>query len=155
MAFTRFHDDINRLTLEADMTSYANRYYMNPPGQGLDLPFLEDPQMRLQRWGANMRTNAVNLESELIGLSRPLNRDNIEKNEYTKNMVSTESINYRNENPMIDESRATHPAWMFRDIDNNRWEEPWINPQAGLEKEFPENIQTRILEKDNFDKNRT
>jgi hypothetical protein len=127
---------------------------LNTPGQGVDLPFMEDPQMRLQRWGANLRTNTVNLESDLIGLSRPLNRDNIEKNEYTKHMAITEAVNYRSVNPMVDESRATHPAWMFRDIDNNRWEEPWINPQAGLEKEFPENIQTRILEKDNFDKNR-
>jgi hypothetical protein len=154
MAFTRFHDDINRLKLESEMTSYANRYYLNTPGQGVDLPFMEDPQMRLQYWGANLRTNAVNLESDMRGLSRKLNRDNIEKNEYIKHNAITESISYRNENPMIDESRATHPAWMFRDIDNNRWEEPWINPQAGLEKEFPENIQTRILEKDNFDRKR-
>jgi len=142
------------MIFQAEMSSYANRYYLDVPGQGIDLPFLEDPQMRLQRWGANLHTNTVNLESDLIGLSRKLNRDNIQTNQYTQHMAQTGMVQYRNENPTVEESRASHPAWTFRSMEQSRWEEPWINPQAGLEKEFPDNIQTRILEKDNYDKNR-
>ena len=52
--------------------------------------------------------------------------------------------------PTVDESRASCPAWQFRDIQNDRWEFPILNPQHGLEKGFNNNIQTRILEKDNF-----
>jgi hypothetical protein len=48
----------------------------------------------------------------------------------------------------VDESRATHPAWMYRDAEQTRWEYPWINPQDNFERVFPWNVQTRILEKD-------
>ena len=43
-----------------------------------------------------------------------------------------------------------HPAWMYRDLEQPRWEQPFLNPQANLEKGFHDNIQTRILEKDFF-----
>jgi hypothetical protein len=39
---------------------------------------------------------------------------------------------------------------MFRDIDRPRWENPLLNPLNGLEKQFAENVSTRILEKDYF-----
>ena len=150
MAFTRFHDDPYRIKKQLEESSFAGRYHLNVPGPGLDLPFMEDPQIRLQRWGANVRTNTVNLESDLFGITRLLNRDLEGINEYTNSSVSTKPITYRDAKPIVDESRATHPAWMYRDIDYNRWESPHINPQNGLEKPFNENIQTRILEKDNY-----
>ena len=39
------------------------------------MPFFEDPNVRLQQWGANLHNNTVEFESELRGLKRPLNRD--------------------------------------------------------------------------------
>jgi hypothetical protein len=50
----------------------------------------------------------------------------------------------------VQESRASHPAWMVRDREQARWEQPWLNPQAPIEKDFYDNIQTRILEKDYY-----
>lgn len=38
---------------------------------------------------------------------------------------------------------------MYKDLEQTRWETPLLNPLNGLEKGFHENIQTRILEKDN------
>ena len=64
MSFTRFHDDPNRIKKQVNESSFAGRYALNTPGQGIDLPFSEDPQMRLQRWGANLRDNTVALESD-------------------------------------------------------------------------------------------
>lgn len=150
MAFTRFHDDPYRIKKQLEESSFAGRYQLNVPGPGVDLPFMEDPQIRLQRWGANLRTNTVNLESDLFGINRPLNRDLEEINCYKKHAAHADQVTYRVTKPIVDESRATHPAWMYRDIDYNRWESPHLNPQNGLEKPFNENIQTRILEKDNF-----
>lgn len=150
MAFTRFHDDPYRIKKQLEESSGTGRYFLNTPGQGMDLPFIEDPQMRLQGWGANLRTNTVHLESDLFGMTRRLNRDLVDTNDYKRHSVSTSSIQYRNAKPMVDESRATHPAWMYKDLEQSRWETPYLNPLNGLEKVFHENIQTRILEKDYY-----
>jgi hypothetical protein len=150
MAFTRFHDDPSRIWKYAEETSYAGRYHLNVPGQGANMAFQEDPQIRLQLWGANITTNNINLESDLRGLTRNLTHDNIQENDYKLKSVPTESITYDNKTPFVDESRASNPAWMYRDLEQSRWETPFINPQANVEIQFPYNVQTRILEKDHF-----
>lgn len=155
MAFTRFHYDKARIKKQLEISSYANRYYLDTPGQGIDLPFVEDPHCRLQGWGANLQTNTVNLESDLLGMTRPLCRDNIAVNQYKLHAVVSSQVSYRSVAPYTDESRATHPAWMYRDNDHARWEQPWLNPQSvGIEPTFPCRVQTRILEKDMFDNQR-
>jgi hypothetical protein len=53
-------------------------------------------------------------------------------------------------NQHVLESRASHPAWTFRDLEHSRWETPFINPLAHTDKEFTDNIQTRMLVKDQF-----
>jgi hypothetical protein len=146
--FTRFHDDPQRIQSQMIQTSYASRYILNTPGQGLDLPFMEDPQLRLQGWGANLHNNSIELESDLRGLTRPMNRDLVDKNDYRQHAAKTTQNRYRNVNPFIEESRASHPAWQYKDLEQTRWETPLLNPLNGIEKTFQTNVQTRILEKD-------
>ena len=150
MAFTRFHDDPVRIQKQLAESTFLGRYQLDTPGQGVDLPFLEDPQMRLQKWGANLRTNGVNLESDLRGMTRRLNRDYINKNNYLDHAAPAERMQFRKSDPFVEESRASQPAWTYRDLEQTRWEQPFLNPQANLEKKFHDNIQTRILEKDFF-----
>ena len=73
MAFTRFRDDPIRITKELQQSTFSGRYALDAPGPGIQLPFLEDSQIRLQQWGANMWSDSTNLESEFRGLGRPLN----------------------------------------------------------------------------------
>lgn len=151
MAFTRFHDDPGRITKRLAESTFAERYFLGKPGPGDQLPFIEDPQYRLQQWGANNMTNSVNLESDLRGLSRKLNRDHVDSNQYTSHAAKTSAMEYSSHSStLVDESRATNPAWMYRDLEQPRWEQPWINPQANVEMKFNNNIQTRILEKDYY-----
>jgi len=150
MAFTRFHDDSARIKKQLEESTFTGRYMLNTPGPGDNLPFFEDPQLRLQKWGANLKTNTVNMESDLFGLTRPLNRDLIDENNYKQHVARTGEVMYNNEKPFIEESRASHPAWMYKDLEQKRWENPLLNPLNGLEKDFTDNIQTRILEKDYF-----
>lgn len=150
MAFTRFHDDPARIRKTLQESTFAESYYINKPGNGISMHFQLDPQLRLQGWGANLCTNAINLESEFRGLNRSLNRDNITLNKHTDHIVDSDPYIYGNENPFINESRASHPAWMYKDIEHSRWEHPFINPQDNFECKFNWNVQTRILEKDNF-----
>ena len=114
------------------------------------MPLQIDPQLRLQGWGANLCTNAIHLENDFRGLTRRLNRDVLALNQYDKHTVSSERYVYDVSSPFVDESRATHPAWMYREAEHNRWEHPWINPQDNFERNFDWNVQTRILEKDNY-----
>lgn len=147
MSFTRFHDDPARIRKQLAESTFSGRYFLNTPGPGISMPFYEDPQMRLQGWGANICTNTVNLESDFFGITRPLNRDIID---YRDTATIATPVVYQSEDPLVEESRVSHPAWMYRDLEQSRWENPFINPQANVELRFPNNIQTRILEKDYF-----
>lgn len=110
MASTRFNYDEGRTKRTLDESTFTGRYRLNTPGPGIGLPFFEDAQVRLQKWGANLTTNTVNLESDLLGLSRSLNRDNIQKNIYQDFSAYTEAKTYGSLQPMIEESRASNPV---------------------------------------------
>jgi hypothetical protein len=154
MAFTRFHDDELRVKKQLEQQTFVGRYQLDVPGNGTNMPFQDDTHLRMQRWGANLRTNPVNLESDLIGLTRPLGRDDVTTNDYKTTAISaSEPISYTSSQPFVEESRASHPAWTFRDMEHSQWESPIVNPQANLEKPFHDNIQTRILEKDYYKPN--
>ena len=150
MSFTRFHDDPNRIKYGLQISTFAGRYALDTPGPGVNLPYFEDPQIRIQQWGANLMSNSIALESDLRGLTRPLNRDNIESNNYKNAAEMGDKQSYPKEGHFVEESRASHPAWAYRDLEQKRWEQPVLNPQANVEKRFHDNIQTRILEKDYF-----
>lgn len=151
MSFTRFHDDPVRIAKQVEQSSFAGKYALNTPGPGNFLPYLEDPQMRLQKWGGNIMNNTVNLESDLRGMTRKINRDDIEQNDYKLFATGGKPVQFpASDFNFVSESRATHPAWEYRTVQQSRWEYPWLNPQANLEKKFQDNIQTRILEKDYY-----
>ena len=150
MSFTRFHDDPERIKKQLQQSTGSARYIMNVPGPGDALPFLEDPQIRMQKWGANLHTNTCDLESELRGLGRTLNRDEI------KHTYSSFSPHHHramafptSSSSMTDESRATHPAYELREIQLYRPDPLMIDPQQNVEIPFFNNLNTRILEKDN------
>ena len=156
MALTRFHDDPVRIEKQLQISTYLGRYQLNRPGPGINLSFFEDPNVRLQMWGANLQNNTVDLESEFRNMNRPLNRDLIDKNDYQNPNNQTQStlpsMGYSKLQPFIEESRATHPAWTYKSIQQTRWETPLLDPQTlfHLERPFPNQLSTRILEKDNF-----
>jgi hypothetical protein len=150
MAFTRFHDDPGRIKKQLEQDTFIGRYQLNVPGPGENNPFWEDPNIRLQSWGANLKTNSTNLESELRGMTRKLNRDLIEVNDFKINQTLTTTPKYDVKESFVEESRTTHPAWTYRNVCQDRWESPWTNPLVFVDKPFQENIQTRILEKDAF-----
>lgn len=148
MAFTRFRDDPIRITKELQQSTFSGRYALDVPGLGTQLPFLEDSQIRLQQWGANMWSDSTNLESEFRGLGRPLNHG-VQTYQETK-LQKGYQIYFPSSDIHTDESRASHPAWVFRDLEQTRWEAPLINPQAHAIRPFNDPIHTRILAKDHY-----
>jgi hypothetical protein len=148
---TSFRSDGARIRKEMEISSFPGRYALDVPGPGLDMPMMDDVHTRMQTWGANRRTNMVALESDLKGMTRKLNRDNLTHNDYTLHKVNSVPLaQYKAQDPYTLESRASHPSWMYRERETLRWETPFLNPQANLEKKFHSNLQTRMLEKDHF-----
>ena len=117
MSLTRFNDDSARIKKKLQEMTGASQYQLNAPGPGVETPFFEDPQLRLQRWGANLRSNTTNLESDLIGIGRK----NTKQATDVKYGVSTSTTDYGSRAAFIDETRASNPAWTLRDLEHTRW----------------------------------
>jgi hypothetical protein len=148
MAFTRYHDDELRIKKGLEISTFSCNYALDTPGPGITVPYMEDSQIRLQRWGANMWSDSTDLESEFRGLGRLLRHDVRTYKE--KSNYAGMQVNFPSSDVHVDESRVSHPAWMYRDLEQTRWEAPIINPQAHAIRPFDDPIQTRILAKDNY-----
>jgi len=143
MSFTRFHDDPARIKKQLQEMTGVGRYQLMRPGPGQNVPFIEDPHIRLQQWGANLHTNGASLETDLIGVNRKLTHGvqlYDSKTPTTINKYKDSII----ENPFTDESRATHPAWMFRDLEQSHWGYSFHDVQSHTEIPFEYNTNARL-----------
>lgn len=149
MAFTRFHDDPARVAKQLQQQTDQGRWILDVPGNGVKPCFMLDPQIIPQKWGGNLWTKSIDIQSSLLGIDRPLNRDCLKPNE--KYIKGSEPIVYPVcDNLTTEQSRAIMPAWTARDLPQNHAYILPINPQAHTEMNFRNNVSTRILEKDYF-----
>ena len=144
MAFTRFHDDAARIEKQLQESTGSCRYILNTPGTGTTPHFMDDPFIRMDKWGANLRTNFVDVQSDLRGLTRSLRRDT---QAYETHVAPSESKRYPTKQPGTDQSRATHPAWMTKGLETVRWDLPREDPLAHIEIPFETNASTRVEQK--------
>ena len=151
MACTRFYYDPCRTKKQLQQSTDPGRWILNVPGNGSNPCYIEDPQIIIQKWGANLRTNTINLESDLLGVNRQIGRDCLGKDNYKSYNVPNEPIQYPTcTNLFTEQSRAIAPAWMVRDKEQVDWYYPPLNPQENTCMSFSNNLNTRILEKDYF-----
>ena len=149
MAFTRFKYDEARSKKELQQSTDPGRWVMNVPGNGETPYYMEDPHIRIQNWGANMRTNTINVESDLLGVNRKINRDNTIKDSYLNFVANSDRIEYPTTKKLsTEQSRTILPAWTARDLEQVNWYYPQLNPQENVCFPFLNNINTRILERD-------
>jgi hypothetical protein len=151
MAETRFNSDPCRISKKLQQMTDQGRYIMNMPGNGENPAYMADPQIIIQKWGANLRTNSINLESELLGVNRPLNKDCLGKDEYQRFDFKSRAIQYPVCSSLTTEqSRTIMPAWTARDLEQVDWYYPPLNPQENTCMPFQNNLSTRLLERDYF-----
>ena len=155
MAFTRFHDDDARIAKQLQQQTDQERWYLDVPGNGEKPCFALDPHIIPQKWGGNLWTHSVDIQSSLLGIDRQLNRDCLKVNgqdPYKRQTIHSAPI----DTPICDkfltseQSRAVLPAWTFRDLPQNHAYYLPNNPQEHTEMKFKNNVSTRILEKDTF-----
>ena len=141
MAFTRYYDDPDRVMKKLQQSTDIGMYHINQPGNGDAPPFIEDPSIILQGWGANLCHNRVDIENELRG-NRIMNRDTIACTKYTP-----EKKHYpTNKKEITSSSRAVCPVWTARDVEQSHWWNLQTNPQNTALVPFTHNVSTRILE---------
>lgn len=146
MAFTRFRDDPDRVNKYLEESTFSGIYHLNTPGNGLSNPYVDDTHIRLQKWGANLQSNSLNVENELFNINRPLNRDS-----KSYKPINTKKISFPVNTFNIDESRASLPAWTFRD--KLQFKPEYLIKPININQDFIpfiNNQQTRTLEKDYY-----
>jgi len=157
MAFTRFKYDDSRTMKELQQSTDQGRWILNVPGNGTKPDYIEDPNIRIQKWGANLMTNHVDIENTLWGITMNNNRDYLDQNQYKKNVKQSEKLYYpRNSDLYVDQSRSTDPAWEYRNTETNHWLEPlrYVEPIHMIPHQSHQ-INSRNLEKDIYEqKNR-
>lgn len=151
MSFTRYHDDKVRIQKQLMISTNSGRYALTTPGPGINLPFISDPHIRLEKWGANYLNNGISIENDLRGLTRRTGHDGINTNNYLKYSANISKNTYpTNNNVFVEESRAILPPFIFRESEMYRWEEPFLDPQKNIEIPFNYEMQSRIIEKDKY-----
>ena len=155
MSFTRFRDDPDRIKKQLQQSTDVGRYCLNVPGPGDKPLYYEDPYVRAQFWAGNIMTNSVDVEAELFGLSRRLNRDSVDNYHHDERASVASRTNEMIRCPTrggssVEQSRATHPAWMLRDVEQDNWKMLHFDPQENVFMPFFNNLNTRIIEKDRF-----
>jgi len=150
MSSTRIRNDPIRIYKENEIFTNEGRYQINTPKWNNTTEFFEDPQIRIQNWEGNKYFNRIDLENDILSYNKPLSRDYPDKDIYSNytpsNVKSPYYVNYSK--TITDDSRAVLPPFIFRDMEINRFEEPFINPQNNIEIPFQTNIQTKLIEKD-------
>ena len=142
MAFTRLYDDPTSVMKKLQQSTDQGLYYLNQPGNGERPPFINDPQIILQKWGANLHEDRIKVDSELKGMHHKLSR-----NQPTFHLTTT-PISYPEYNTEVtSQPRATHPVWNARDLQQYRESILPLKAQENVELPFQANISTRILER--------
>jgi hypothetical protein len=152
MAFTR--DDHAEIRCRLNAHNNSLGYMLNVPGNGIYPDYIVDPQIRMQKFGANLSANVVDINSKLLGINKQLNRDHFVPNTRDPNF---NPIYKRFTYPSIDKAitdqpRTTNPAWQLRGLERTNWDFPLYDPQAHTQINFAHNINSRQDEKDNFRK---
>jgi len=151
MAFTRFSNDTVLQEKRLEESTFSGIYHINTPGNGVNNPYINDIHIRLQKWGANLHTNSTNIESQLRTMNIPLGRDT---SMYTDSEPSHSKLSYSDKSFLVDETRASMPAWKLRSKDQSRFAYLPRNPQEKIFIPFQNNLNTRMLEKDYYTSNK-
>tara|TARA_Y100001958_G_C21233347_1_gene559345 strand:- start:12 stop:521 length:510 start_codon:yes stop_codon:yes gene_type:complete len=109
-----------------------------------------NPEIQLQQIGTDINSSNIDINSELLNLDKPLNRDvtNNLKNSNVDTVTELNTISFDTEH-----THLTNPALNIKGMSKNRWLELHLNPQNNSIEPFRRIGQNSVLNTlDNFDK---
>ena len=146
MAFTRYNYDEYQTKIKLQQSTDIGNYHLNVPGNGIQPYFIEDPNIRIQKWGGNIWTNVIDLESNLKGIDKQKKCDSL-RNKVP--LPSSAPIQYPTTRKLyVEHSRYINPAWNLKGIEQDKSEYLYYNPQIKAFTPFHTNVSSRIMEKD-------
>tara|TARA_Y100001980_G_C14549082_1_gene330729 strand:+ start:1908 stop:2381 length:474 start_codon:yes stop_codon:yes gene_type:complete len=154
MSFTRFNYDEARTFKKVQESTGPGRYLLNTPDvvpKGANFPlYCDDPHIRLQGWGANLRKNTqtgttIDIDSYLLGYNN-FNTLDLKPNR----SIETNEIKSKNTAQFTDESRATNPPREYRVVEVDRFNYLHEDPQRHYNVPFANNIDSRELAKKEY-----
>ena len=154
MSFTRFNYDDCRVKKKLQESTGPGRYMLNKPGWGANPYVFSDPQMRIGEWGGNVPKNMghpIDIETKLSNRNVKLSKYGC-GNKYNHNITkSYVNVSYPvHSKCTTEESRVSHPAFTYVEKEIDRSHPLLLDPQANTVMEFKNNLNTRLLERDNF-----
>jgi hypothetical protein len=152
MAFTRFNYDECRTKKILQESTGPGRYILDTPGWGDQPTLFNDPQIRHSGWSANLQTvkngHPIDIESQLKNVDKKLERYG--RHYKVAKPIQTSPVAVTSSNtPITHQSRVTHPGFLYRDLQQDHTHPLFLNPQENVCLGFQNNLNTRILEKDN------
>jgi hypothetical protein len=153
--FDDFHQiDDNRIT------SYAGRYYLNPPAMNCPTTFPVNSTTRIQKSGDSWVQGQwrTDVESDLKGIDRlgtKIRCDQMLYNPDTNTFTNTALINAPDENVPQTFARLVDPPCTLRTTGWNRWVPLHHNPQETFETPFDFFIPSRDLDKEKYNTHRS
>lgn len=155
MSFTRFNYDQARTFKKMQESTGPGRYLLNTPDvipKGEDVPlYCDDPHIRLQGWGGNLRktddsyNNTIDIDSYLLGYY------NFNTKDYKPNPnINTNIEKTKNTAQFTDESRATNPPREYKVVEVDRFNYLYEDPQRHYNIPFLNNVDSRELAKKEY-----
>jgi len=159
MATTRIKYDSIRTIKQLQESTDPGRYILNVPGNGTKPCFIEDPTIRIQKWGANVLNNHIDVENELLGITVLYNRDCLDKTPFIKPNIPSSSTFTQQNYPTCtdlyeDQSRLTDPAWKLRENSQYYWQKPLSYHESIPYLSHYSQIETRSSKKDEYNRNK-
>ena len=155
MSFTSFKYDPARVKDRLNRATKKGRYYLNVPGPLKSSCYMEDPQVRLQGFAANNHSvvggHPIDIDSDLSGRGRKLTGSGTTSPFPLKRIITTKKQEFSScESFGSDQSRTTHPARNYRALEQSLIQPLYLNPQENVCMHFHNNLNTRLLERDNY-----
>jgi hypothetical protein len=141
------------------ITSYAARYYLNPPAKNCPTTFPTDATTRLQYSGNSWVEGEwkTDVESDLKGIDRlgtKIRCNAVQYNPDTNSFSNTRLQHAKDESVPQTFARLVDPPCTLRTTGWNRWQPLFHNPQETFETPFDFFIPTRDLDKEKYNTHR-
>jgi hypothetical protein len=141
------------------ITSYAGRYYLNPPAANCPTTFPVQATTRIQKSGDSWVAGEwkTDVESDLKGIDRLGSRvrcDAVQYNPNTNRMNNIPLSSAEDENVPQTFARLVDPPCTLRTTGWNRWQPLFHNPQETFETPFDFFIPSRDIDKEKYNTHR-
>jgi hypothetical protein len=158
-SLTRLRNDPFHQVDDMRITSYAGRYYLNPPAANCPTTFPVNATTRIQKSGDSWVEGEwkTDVESDLKGIDRlgtKIRCNAVQYNPETNHFNRKGMKNAKDENVPQTFARLVDPPCTLRTTGWNRWQPLFHNPQETFETPFDFYIPSRDIDKEKYNTHR-